>query len=588
MKKLFALLLAVVLVLGLVACVQPADPTETTKKPTTGTTAAPTTTEPGVKVEFPLAEEITIQYLAPVATTYKNFEATLANNKLWKELYEKTNIKVEIVQCDDLDTLNAFIQNGKYGDIIAVNGVTGLAANEGAINQLIASGALLDVNEYADNPNVMPNLNQYVMAELPEAKGNWMSPDGGLYVFGFYSAEKSKYLESGCWINKTWLDKANMTVADVATYEGLEEFFAWVMENDPNGNNEKDELPYFCYPSGGAMIEALLGSFGMPTKDAANENYITIEDGEVLFVPQQEAYKEFLQMLNDWYSKDWMYKDYFLGHDNDKYAVAYGKYWQNNGEPDRIAFYTGKSQPARVTSSGAKDLHPDKDNKCEYICIVPPTAEGYETQWYMHPGYLGTKGGLAVSAKTKYPAEVCAWIDLFYNEDTTIDSTYGSEGSEWRVVDADGKISKLSGLTAELEEELRNVKKDMPLRSMFTSLPYADTKNALENKVKTTAATQANRDLLQIYIDGGILNPDDEVWPRPYLSTDNAAEIGEIRGDIMLLVENYRAKAITGQCNFTSDWDALQNDLKTKAQTERFVEILQETFDVFLAGSNNK
>ena len=274
-----------------------------------------------------------------------------------------------------------------------------------------------------------------------------------------------------------------------------------------------------------------------------------------------------------------------LGHPKPLTVTGYTSNFLGSN-PD---YFTGEGKPAEYAEKfGVEDF------AAGFIRLEGGIMLDFRISWAMHMDtcgdtlILGTKGGLAVSAKTKYPAEVCAWIDLFYNEDTTIDSTYGSEGSEWRVVDADGKISKLSGLTAEAEDELRNVKRDMPLRSMFTSLPYADTKNALENKIKTTAATQANRDLLQIYIDGGILNPDDEVWPRPYLSSENADEIGEIRGDIMLLVENYRAKAVTGQCNFTSDWDALQNDLKTKAQTERFVEILQETFDVFLAGSNKK
>ncbi|MBQ2785601.1 MAG: hypothetical protein IJF02_03765 [Oscillospiraceae bacterium] len=588
MKKLFALLLAVVLVLGLVACAQPVNPTEPNNDPTTTgkpTTAAPTTTtEPGVKVEFPLAEEITIKYLVPMSTIYKDFKKTLEANKLWQKLYEMTNIKVELVQCDDLDTLNAYIQQGSYGDIIACNGVKN-ASTEASINQLIASKALLDVNEYANNPNVMPNLHKYVLAELPEVKGKWMSPDGGLYVFGFYSAEKWKYLESSCWINKTWLEKANMTVADVATFEGLEKFFAWIMANDPNGNGKQDEVPYFCYASGGNMIEALLGSFGMPTKDATNENYITIEDGEVLFVPQQTAYKDFLTMMNKWYTNGWMYKDYFLGHSATLEAAARDLLWNNNGEPDRIAFYTATSQPARVTSSGENDMHPNKDNKCEYISILPPKAEGYTTEWYMHPGFMGSQGALMVSAKTQYPAEVCAWIDLFYNEDITVDAINGSEGSAWRVVDKDGKISRLSGITAEVEEELRNVKLDLPLRTMITSLPYATTANALENKLTLTDAVIASKNALKFYEDAGVLNDASEVWPRPYMSTENSEEIGEIRGDIMLLVETYRAESITGKKNFTSDWDALQKALKNDVKTERFVEILQETFDVCMEGS---
>ena len=116
MKKLFALLMAVVLVLGLVACAKPANPTEPQKtdpkNPTNGTSAPTTTTEPALKVEFPLKEEITIKYVGPGhEASYVDFNKTLENNKLWQDVYKATNIKVEIVPCADLDTLSGMMQS---------------------------------------------------------------------------------------------------------------------------------------------------------------------------------------------------------------------------------------------------------------------------------------------------------------------------------------------------------------------------------------------------------------------------------------------------------------------------------------------
>ena len=581
MKKLFALLLAVVLVLGLVACAKPANPTEPNKtdpkNPTNGTSAPTTTTEPALKVEFPLAEEITIKYVGPgTETAYVDFNKTLANNKLWQDVYEATNIKVEIVPCANIDTLSGMMQNNSYGDIIAVNGIAGLKNNEAAINDLIASNKVLPIEEYVSNPGVMPNFNKYVLGEIPEAMGTFTSPNGHLYVLGYYNADQSAFLESATWINKTWLEKANMTIADVSTYEGLEKFFDWIMKNDPNGNNKQDELPYFCYPSGGTMIEALLGSWGLPTKDDTNENYITVEDEEVIFVPQQEGYKDFLTTMQDWWSKGYMYADYFLGHDTAKYSVAYEAYMLNNGQPDRVGFFTGKSAPARATG----DKHPDPDNRCEYVCILPPEAEGYETQWYFHPGYMGTKGAVMVAANTEYPAEVCAWLDMFYNEEYSLRSQYGDEGSAWRVVDKDGKISKKAGLTAEEQDKLLNETLDVNLGAMILSLPYAITKNLTENTLSVTTTVKERRDAIATYRAAGVINP--EVWPRPYMDLDDAADLTEIRKDIFLVVNAFRADAITGKKNLTTDWDAFQKQLKDDVEVERLVEICQTAYDTWL------
>ncbi len=585
MKKLFALLLAVVLVLGLVACVQEPAGTTTGNNPTTtvgGNNSTTTSTAAGEGVTFPLKEEITIKMLCNNTNAdYKDWNATLQNNKLWQDVYKATNIKVEVVTCADVETLNGMIQSGSYGDIIAVNGVTDLS-KDANINQLIASDRLLDINEYID---VMPNFQKQVMAEEPLAKGAFTSPDGGLYVLGFYSAERSSYLESTCWINKTWLDKAGMTVKDVSTMAGLEKFFAYVTENDMNGNGDKtDELAWYCYPLGGSMIEALLGCWGLPTKDDANESYITIEDDEVLYVPQTDAYKDFLTVMNRWYAAGYLTEGYFDGHTKDFDEWTGEMYRRNNGQIDRVAFQIGATAPARYTSKGTEgDLHPQKGtaDRCEYISILPPTVEGYTTQWYLHPGYIGTKNACAVAANTQYPAEVCAWLDLFYSEEYTVRSKFGDEGSQWRVTDDEGKLSLRGSLSKDQISIMINDYKDDALSRLCNFLPYSLTKNILDNIQTTTPTVQAKRDALAVYEDAGVINK--EVWPRPYLSDEANTELSEIRGDIATLTSLYRAEAITGAKNLTTDWEAFKADL-VKADIETYIEVFQAAWDNYVAG----
>lgn len=587
MKKLLALLLAVIMVLGLVACVQEQNPTDPPKQ-TDGdktTTAAPTTTtEPEVEVKFPLEENITLAITMPAnnSSVVTDFFKCLYSNKLFQDLQKMTNITLEIKPCASVDVLNAMIQTANYGDIIAVNGITGM--NESVASELIATGKILAIEEYVKNPKVMPYFHKNVLAELPIASGTFTSPDGHLYILGSYSSEKSSYLESSIWINKTWLDKANMKVEDLATLEGVEKWFDYIAKNDMNGDGDTtDEIGYACYPMGGGMIEALLGMWGLPTKDATNENYITIEDGEVLFVPQTDAYKAFLTTLNKWWENGWMYKDYVLGHSTDmvNYNYYQDTYIRNNGNPERCAFWTGTGAPARNTG----DKHPDPDNRCEWISILPPKVEGYETQWYMHPGFLGTKNMVMVASNTQYPAEACAFIDLFYDEEIYIRANYGESDSGWRIVDDEGKLSKDTTMAIEDQEALFS-SGDSLLKTLMSWLPNALTVNMRDNILSTTAAVQAKRDALKFYQDAGVLNPDDEVWPRPYFATDAAEELGEIRGDIMTVVEKYRAEAISGKIDIDATWEDFQDTLKNDVETERFVEICQEAWDAYVSGQN--
>ena len=99
MKKLFALLLAVVMVMGLVACA-PADdntttPPATTTKPAGGDKTT-TTTEAAPAVKFPLEEEVTLVLTGSTRGTVINMNKNLADNKLWNDLYKRTNVKIEI------------------------------------------------------------------------------------------------------------------------------------------------------------------------------------------------------------------------------------------------------------------------------------------------------------------------------------------------------------------------------------------------------------------------------------------------------------------------------------------------------------
>lgn len=580
MKKLFALLLAAIMVLGMVACTQTQDPATTTTAPKgdTNTTGTPTTTtEPQVKVEFPLKEQVTLVLCTSPRSTVKDMDKNLAQNKLWQDLFKKTNVKIEIRRCPTLDTLQAMMQNNDYGDII----MTQSLSND-VVSELSGSGKLLVLDEYVSNRGIMPNINERIFDECPEARGTFTSPDGHMYCFGSWTAEKSTYLESSIWINYDWLKDSGRDVEDIATLEGLEEWFEWIMKTDCNKDGDTtDELPYYAYPMGGGFIEALLGMWGVPTKNFVNQNYVTVVDGEVIFVPQTDNYKDFLATMQKWYDKGWMPADYIKGHTSENYDFLMNKYIRSNGQPERVAFYTGTGGNYRNQNA------PDEEGKTklpadqihEYISILPPAVEGYETRWYIHPGYMGSKGAMAVAANTKYPEIACAWIDQFYTYDVGTRCYMGEAGSPYIVTAEDGTISALTlpnDVAAEVLETDQN-----RLNDIIASWPRAQTKEDIETKYTTTAAVQKNRDALEKYKD--II--DTEPWPNPYVAPDGAARMNELKGDLKTLCDEYQAKVLLGEKNLEADWSVFQAQL-TKLKIEEFKEILQDTYDSFLEGLN--
>ncbi len=572
MKKLFALILAVVMVLGMVACAQ----TPGTNKPNNN---RPNTDNPGSTgnedFSFPLKEEVTLKMATGYGSLVSNLNRALAANTLWQDLYEMTNVKIEIVDCSSIETLNGLMQMGSYGDIICLNGMGGM--NESVISQLIATGKLMPLNDYMTDSNIMPNFHNRVLAENPEILGTLTSPDGNIYTFGSHDADMSGYLESSIWINKAWLDKANLGFDVPTTLEELEKFFDWIMKNDPNGDGDPDEVPYACYPMGGSMIEALLGMWGIPTKDGVNDNYVYMEDGEVLFGPQQEAYKDFLKTMRKWMEKGWMYQDYILGCSDEDLRI-YENYMneliRDNGNPVRVGMWTGTGAPAR---SQVTDKEGNVSNG-DYVSILPPTVKGYETRWYFHPGYMGTKGVAAISANCEHPEVACRWLDLFYDGDISERKQYAEDNSEFKFIDAEGKVSRAK-IKKEREEQLIEVPGQFPLGMIFTGLPSAITQDDLENRYAITDAVVAQRAAFELYKD--VRNK--EVWPRPYFTEDGAEALSECRGDVMLLVERFRGEAIMGEINIDSKWQSFQDDLED-AGLEDMLYYMQEAYDVWAEG----
>lgn len=539
----------------------------TTTVPTA--TQVPTTTVPPVSVQFPLAEEVTLTLVTPIRRTVKNLEKNLADNQLWNDLYERTNVKVEVRALPDQDTLSSFLSmldSNNYGDILLTQYIT----QPKDLDALIASHKLLPLNDYVTNRSIMPNLNSRIFDEIPEAKGHYTSPDGNIYFLGSYSANKATYLDT-CWINKTWLDMAEMDIPQ--TLEELEAFFAWVMENDCNGDGDKtDELPYYCYPQGNSFIERLLGMWGLPT--TAFDKLVVIKDGKLEFVPQTDGYKDFIHTMNKWLQNGWMPTEYFKGHTNENYEYMMNRYIHANGQPERVAFYIGTGGNQRNTN--APDVYGNinlpADQLHEYICILPPTVEGYETRWYIHPGYMGTRGTFAIAANCKYPEIALAWMDQFYSQEVTERANFGEPGSPCRI-DKDGKV----GLSTNLESNAKALEsKDNYLDQIFPNLPGAITQDEWINR--RLYSSEQKQKSFAIY--EGIITS--EVCPRPIMTDESTQEVNRIYEKLQEIVYQYQSDWITGTRDIDKDWEQYQSELKS-AGVDRMVELMQEAYDVYLS-----
>lgn len=566
-KRALAVLLTVLMLLSMAACAQKSEQqtpgnsqkTEEKKNNETKTdTKTDTKTEDAQNapeetgVTFPLKEEVTFDLMVRYDG---DLEAALAKCAWWQRLYEQTNVKINFITMPSENTmgvLNAMFASEEEGDAI----LGGSIINEANLSLMAANGLLMPLNKFVDDVELMPNINERIFAESPATKGLMTAPDGNIYSLVKYTGLPGHYMESPIWLNKVWLDKAGLPVPK--TIEELENVLIAFRDGDMNGNGDAtDEIPYLVRSGDSARhFEAILGLWGMATKDNANDNYCYVENGEVIFAPGSEAYKDAMITLNKWYEEGLIWSEAFTA--NDETLTA--KFSSNTA---LFGMITGSNLPAQIID--------------QYIILEPVAVEGYEPSWFLHPGLLGTKGMFSVTRSCENPEILMAWIDQLYSFENTVALNYGEESDgRWAMVD--GKFVA-NTLTTDEEDRLNAEAPTFAYLilnppSAFTIADYAE-----RAEMPASELTGArNYGIYEKYLT-------DELWPRPYIAEADVTRLSELRTDIFNTVSLKKAEWITGESDVEADWDAYIASLNSMGVAE-FVDILQRNYDNYLSGQN--
>ena len=507
-------------------------------------------TEEG-KVTFPLEQEMTFDIMVRYDG---DLDAALEKCAFWDRLYEMTNVKINFIVLPTDGTMGAFnamFAANKEGDAI----LGGSMINESDLSLMAANRLLLPMNEYINDPELMPNFYNRVLVESPATKAYITMPDGNIYSLPKYTALDGNYLECPLWINKKWLDQLGLPIP--TTIEELETALIAFRDNDLNGNgNSNDEIPYiFLNGHTYSHMEAILGLWGLATKDSINDSYVYIQDGQVQFAPTSEAYKDALTTLNRWYENNLIWAECFTGTEETFQAKV-------STEIPMVGLFA-----AKAITAGYEDY---------FVQLEPVTVEGYEAEWYRHPGRLGGKGQFSLTRSCEHPEVLMHWIDLFYDLENTVAINYGEEvDGRWKM-NSEGKYEFFT-LPSSRTEELQI---SAPLfYELFTNVPGAFTASDFEDRIVLSSIQAMYQESYAVYKD----YMTDEFWPRPYIADMDVSRLAELRTDIFHIVTEKREAWVTGINDINADWnDYLM--LIDKIGLDEFLDILQRSYDYYLEG----
>ena len=286
MKKLLAIVLALVLVLGMfAACGKSADDKLDDK--------------------FGADGKVTIQVGLGSSAKVISFE----DNALTKWLEEQTGCNLEIIEysggtdiATQISTTIAARQN--LPDIL-----WGVSLNSATLSTYGKEGYIVDLKDYyADKEGASKTFwtrmeecltedqQEYVLSKLTD-------PDtGGMYGVPTIETSLVDGVDFMVWINQEWLDKLGLK--EPTNLDELYNVLVAFRDKDPNGNGQKDEIPLFGSQNASAPAQVINWIANMYMY--YNDNHLWQDyngDGQIEHAQVQDAYREAIKFVNKLYKE---------------------------------------------------------------------------------------------------------------------------------------------------------------------------------------------------------------------------------------------------------------------------------------------
>lgn len=395
LSKLTALLLALLMALSLTACGGGGGESSATED---GSSAATSEAEGGETATSSSFEIATVRWTDAWPTDF-------LETGVMKEIEEKTGVDITwqvYYNGDWAEQKSLLLASGDLPD--AFWGSISLTDTD--VNQ--NKSLFVELTDLiAEN---MPNLNR-VFETDPSMKAIITDRNGEIYSLPKKLPLRPQ-VNDIMYINQTWLDALNLEMPD--TYQDLEAVLEAFVTQDPNGNGENDEFGYSAQQGLGGDLRHLMAPFGtMVCRDngTAGTNFMALDDnGEPIFMPIQENYKEAVKWVNGLYQKGLLDPECFTQDS----SMVTAKTQDPSGSLSGIVF--GWTADAQV-GVNAKDYVP-----------VPALAGPDGNRYAEHnPEFLDvSRNELIITTSCEDPATLLKWADEYYTDEVSLQTFYGS------------------------------------------------------------------------------------------------------------------------------------------------------------------
>lgn len=444
----------------------------------------------------------------------------------------------------------------------------------GALTQEVAldygkNGIFLPVEDYLNDPSVMPNYNNIPKDDLEDIAKIMTLADGHTYSFVKYERETWNQTCNRMFINREWLDKLNLSVP--TTTDELKEVLIAFRDQDPNGNGIKDEIPLYGAQKvgyGGNIAKGLMNSFTYFNGPLALD-----ENNKVIASVITEEYRNGLRYMHDLYEEGLMAATVFTDDGTQFKATL-------NQEPNVVGF----------VSAGSLSNWPDAKNNPNFLQMemIAPVAgpEGinwspYEANfaWQNHSVMYIFNGTDKVDLAVKL-------ADAFFDPTVSIMGRYGEKGVDWtddpEVLKNESNDYVEAGLYDGVKYKVLNDVWSSTTTDKFWfnagpryfSLDDAN-QVATVNEYSADDPSNLQGENVVLY---NHLHPEYVLPTILHYNEEEMEQIQQALIDIPTFVDQTMAEFITGSRDVENDWDAYVDEINSMGLPE-WISCAQSAYD---------
>lgn len=393
---------------------EPATPVQSAAEPEKSAETEETSQEVSV---YPLSDElVTLTYWGPdissnnsALPTYQDITAY----DFWGFVEEQTGVHLDMTivsMMSEAEQLGLQLASGDYMDLMAINETQVSGGMTALLDQEIAT----DIAPIVQTD--MPNYYSYISANEECMK---LSYNDEGQMAGTRSWAEKYVPNQGLVIRQDLVDAMELEMP--TTIDGLHDTLTAMKTEYSLG------APMWLSSSGqnSLSIVGAMGSCGYAEDRGSTTDHLYVDDGQVISALTSDAYRDYLELMHQWYEEGLINSDFATNTDMDAPTGA-----MLSG--DTVVINAMYGQALSIQNSLAAD-HPE----AQLYALPTPVKNPGDTNSFVNTTPLSNTSWRVITTACEDPQLAARYIDWWYTRDGFLTANYGTRDLSY-TLDADG------------------------------------------------------------------------------------------------------------------------------------------------------